>query len=208
MPKRSQKRSVKTPLEDKLRQTAAVEGGLPSKSSSKVSVTIKPPPTFVKCIRDLIYWEYSKLVAEAAGFESNYGFIVSRFKKLKTGEMKWADADQDAKKMMLGERACVYCGCESDLSMDHIIPKVRGGPDIPANIIPACKSCNSSKGDKDLFQWYFEDKKADTIPPKVWKRYLKLVWDFHVLHRSLDKVDVNQDGRLDLLDLSAIFRTP
>lgn len=208
MPKKSKKRPSKTPLEEKLRQTAAVEGGLPSKSAVKVSITVKPPPTFVTCIKDLIHWEYAKLIAAAARLGSKYGFIVSQFKKLKSGEIKWADLDQDVKKAIVEKKACIYCGCESDLSMDHLIPLNLGGPDISANIVPACQSCNSSKGAKDLFQWFFVDKKVDAIPLEAWKRYLKLVWDFHTFHHSLKKVDLNQDGRLDLLDLKAMFKKP
>ncbi len=41
------------------------------------------PPSAIKTIRDLIYWQYAKLIAKSAGFEENYGFIMSRFQKLK-----------------------------------------------------------------------------------------------------------------------------
>jgi hypothetical protein len=40
------------------------------------------PPSYVKTIRQLIYWEYAKLMAESAGLPDNFGFIVNRYKAL------------------------------------------------------------------------------------------------------------------------------
>ena len=42
---------------------------------------------------------------------------------------------------------CAYCGKKpASLTQDHVIPLSLGGSHIPANIVPACRSCNSSKG--------------------------------------------------------------
>jgi 5-methylcytosine-specific restriction endonuclease McrA len=49
--------------------------------------------------------------------------------------------------------ACFYCGRESRLTMDHIIPLARGGTDEPANCVLACGSCNSSKNAKLPLDW-------------------------------------------------------
>lgn len=40
------------------------------------------PPKYVDTVRRLIYWQYAQLIANAAGFEGNYGFVISRYKKL------------------------------------------------------------------------------------------------------------------------------
>jgi 5-methylcytosine-specific restriction endonuclease McrA len=40
---------------------------------------------------------------------------------------------------------CSYCGQKKPLTMDHVIPLVSGGKHDISNIVPACKSCNSSK---------------------------------------------------------------
>lgn len=48
-------------------------------------------------------------------------------------------------------RRCFYCGTKLDaanLSRDHKIPLKRGGTHDIRNIVPACRSCNSSKGAK------------------------------------------------------------
>lgn len=161
------------------------------------------PPAMVKTIRDLIYWEYANLIARAAGFEGNYRFIVSRFKKLKSGEIKMSDLTRDDRNMILKDEYCIYCGSKENLCFDHIIPKSKGGPDITSNLVLACRKCNSSKGDKDIFYWYGIERQ-EQIPKLVLSKYLKLVYDFHEKNGTLDDPDLNGDGKLDVMDL-AIF---
>src|SRR6185369_16267697 len=46
---------------------------------------------------------------------------------------------------------CQYCGVRgtpTDLSIDHILPRSRGGRTAPENLCVACKPCNSRKGDR------------------------------------------------------------
>lgn len=46
---------------------------------------------------------------------------------------------------------CQYCGKKltySDLTLDHVYPKSRLGPDIWENIVTCCKECNQYKADK------------------------------------------------------------
>jgi hypothetical protein len=49
---------------------------------------------------------------------------------------------------------CWYCGCEmlpfTDFSIDHVVPRARGGRDTWDNLVPCCRFCNSSKGSKTL----------------------------------------------------------
>ena len=51
--------------------------------------------------------------------------------------------------------SCAYCEKTlKRLQQDHFIPVSKGGPYTVTNIIPACKSCNSSKQNHDFFDWY------------------------------------------------------
>lgn len=43
---------------------------------------------------------------------------------------------------------CHYCGRhvgKEDLTMDHIVPLIRGGKSTKNNLVPACKECNNKK---------------------------------------------------------------
>lgn len=50
---------------------------------------------------------------------------------------------------------CAYCG-ESDvvITFDHIVPTSEGGTHTLDNLLPACRSCNSSKGGRSLSDFY------------------------------------------------------
>ena len=46
---------------------------------------------------------------------------------------------------------CQYCGekkTAGDLTLDHILPRSRGGDNSPVNIVTACVPCNNRKGDR------------------------------------------------------------
>jgi len=44
-----------------------------------------------------------------------------------------------------------YCGSKHrQLTIDHIVPKVKGGKDTWENLVTACHRCNNLKGDLDL----------------------------------------------------------
>ena len=43
---------------------------------------------------------------------------------------------------------CGYCGSQKNLTIDHVIPKSRGGSNGWNNLVTCCSRCNSFKGDK------------------------------------------------------------
>lgn len=50
--------------------------------------------------------------------------------------------------------ACVYCGATGDgLELDHVLPRSRGGSDLPDNLALACQTCNRSKGARTPEEW-------------------------------------------------------
>lgn len=47
---------------------------------------------------------------------------------------------------------CQYCGLHDrkNLTLDHVVPKSKGGVKSWENIVACCRSCNQIKGSKDL----------------------------------------------------------
>jgi len=51
---------------------------------------------------------------------------------------------------------CYYCNGgfkPRDLTLDHVVPLVRGGKTTKGNCVPACKECNSKKQDLLPSEW-------------------------------------------------------
>ncbi|OLC54980.1 MAG: hypothetical protein AUH85_10390 [Chloroflexi bacterium 13_1_40CM_4_68_4] len=49
--------------------------------------------------------------------------------------------------------SCQYCGKRAhDLTIDHVVPRHRGGQHVWENVVAACKSCNHRKGGKTLHE--------------------------------------------------------
>ena len=47
---------------------------------------------------------------------------------------------------------CQYCGSVKQLTIDHVIPRSKGGKTSWTNLVTACNRCNVFKGDKTLEQ--------------------------------------------------------
>ncbi|WP_186757504.1 HNH endonuclease [Echinicola salinicaeni] len=43
---------------------------------------------------------------------------------------------------------CQYCGSQKHLTVDHVVPRSKGGKTNWTNLITACHRCNVQKGDK------------------------------------------------------------
>lgn len=48
------------------------------------------------------------------------------------------------------DNKCQYCGSTRHLTIDHVIPKSKGGSEDWSNLVVACSQCNTKKGDKLL----------------------------------------------------------
>ena len=84
---------------------------------------------------------------------------------------------------------CQYCGKQfpiSELTLDHVYPKSRLGPDIWENIVTCCKHCNQYKADRTPKESgmkllkcpyrpqnrkLFELEKQSKIEQFYWKKY-------------------------------------
>lgn len=150
------------------------------------------PSSVVRSVGDLIFWQCAKIISESAGAgKRQYGFVMDRFKKLTSGEISWSSSIREYVKERENAEECIYCGRKKDLTLDHILPRSRGGSDSPENAVWVCKSCNSSKGDRRLYEWYELDRRYD-VPRIAEGKYLKLLYGLHEHIGTLDVKDVSQ----------------
>jgi len=63
--------------------------------------------------------------------------------------MKWSTTVREWQREHEKPNECIYCGSKGDLTIEHILPRSCGGPDIPDNAIQVCKKCNSVKVGND-----------------------------------------------------------
>ncbi len=150
------------------------------------------PPRAVKSIQDLIYWQYAKIISESAGIgKDEYGFIMNRFKKLVSGEISWSTSIREYIKEREQHDTCIYCGKKGKLTLEHILPRSRGGPDTTDNAVFVCKTCNCSKGDKRLYEWFGLENRDD-VPRIAEGKYLKLVYTIHENNGTLGITDISE----------------
>jgi len=96
----------------------------------------------------------AKLRKAIAKGNAHFGHI-SRAEMIK----RWKDFDN----------SCAYCGHKPadplELEVEHVQPISQGGPHTLSNIVPACKTCNTSKNKHDMVKWYrkkpFYNKKRE-----------------------------------------------
>jgi 5-methylcytosine-specific restriction endonuclease McrA len=81
---------------------------------------------------------------------------------------------------------CVYCGSSSHrLTLDHVVPRSRGGESIWENVVTACSPCNLRKGDRLLEEASMKLTRLPKPPapalfirlsthrvPETWRQYL------------------------------------
>ncbi|NWF76865.1 MAG: HNH endonuclease [Nitrospirae bacterium] len=186
------------------------------------------PDKDVKTIRNLIYYQYAKIIARRAFSTSDgkeakkqryYGFIKKTFLELKNGTKSWSEITHEDWQLVDSEKKCIYCGAESDIQKEHIVPRslqikleCRTCDKIQGihNQVWACRQCNSSKGTKGLYEFFKEKypnerKFYDLIPPLLEKKYLKTIYNCHVCAQTLTKGDIDGDGEISVLDIDFIL---
>ena len=147
----------------------------------------------IESVREHIYYSYASLAMAHTAVASkqsqyevfNYMIRAKLYKGLKGGTMNMRTIFDDEKIKLQTGQVCNYCGSNGKLALDHIFPKKYGGKDDAENLIFACKTCNSSKGKKDLMEWM--NFRVQFLPLMIIRRYLKLTFNYCDNHNLLDK---------------------
>ncbi len=62
---------------------------------------------------------------------------------------------------------CVYCGNGGRLTLDHVVPRSRGGESVWENVVTACATCNHHKGNRTLEEARMELRVKPRAPAPV-----------------------------------------
>lgn len=188
------------------------------------------PDKEVQTIKDLLYYQYAKLVAKSTynildGETINqryYGFIKSAFRGFIHGNKSWSEITKEDTQLAESDNKCDYCGTnEGELQQEPIISKsLKIKPSCSTceriqtihNHVLACTECNRSKGLLGLYEFYHKAYPEvkwfyDIIPKLIEKKYLKTIYYCHECAGTLDKSDLNGDGELTVLDIDFILHS-
>ena len=145
-----------------------------------------------RTVGESLYWSYANLAMAFASMrhdKSEYqqvDYIVRNkiYYGLLRGTAKLGSFLIDEKLKVASSDACCYCGSQADLTLDHLIPQIKGGKHSADNLVVACRSCNSSKKALDLLEWM---AKKDEFPC-FWllRRYLKLAITYCIENELMD----------------------
>ncbi len=148
-------------------------------------------------LKEHLYWAYANLAMAHSAVDKgqeDYGMFnfmirAKLYKGLLSGTMNIRTLFDDEKIKLANGLKCSYCEATEKLALDHILPKIIGGRDEGDNLIFACKSCNSSKGKKDLMEWM--QFRGDFLPLFIIRRYLKLAIS-HCIENELTEKKLNE----------------
>lgn len=96
------------------------------------------------------------------------------------------------------EGRCQYCLTDigiSDFTIDHVVPKTRGGKSTWENVVVSCYSCNQEKGEKPLQECRLKLHKQPCKPS-----YLPFTTDVQSMYSDASKVPDEWKFYLGVLD--------
>ena len=67
---------------------------------------------------------------------------------------------------------CAYCRCNRADTLDHLKPKSKGGSSLRSNLIPACRSCNHSKGSMPWLVWFQQQQFYNEVAKELIEEWI------------------------------------
>ena len=115
---------------------------------------------------------------------NNMWFMITTPPEKVRGEKEKARALRKTQwwQRQIAKGVCYYCGKPTppgELTMDHLVPLIRGGRSTRGNVAPACKSCNNRK---------------KYMLPIEWEEYLK---NLSKRGHAEGSPDANESGEVD-----------
>ena len=144
-------------------------------------------------VRELLNWSYANLAAyqvaltqKPPAYTTLCWMVRARiYKGLTTNVMIRQSIYKNERDKLVHKDECSYCGATSvPLTLDHLFAKSKGGDDSGDNLVYCCQRCNSSKRDRDYFEWTRSTNRRVNV--KIAERYLKNAYVYCEKHDVLD----------------------
>ena len=127
------------------------------------------------------------------------------------GEESFSEKDWEETKEYFGNK-CVYCGAsDREIVRDHAVPINRYsiGEHKLGNIVPACRDCNSRKGEQDYAEFCDENEDAIITIEKYMesRKYAPITKDKQkskgiriILHKAHEEIRIVADKYIELIN--------
>lgn len=99
-----------------------------------------------------------------------YNYVKFRFHKLKINRNRLFRRDN---------YSCVYCGNKRNLTVDHVMPKSRGGQNTWMNLVTCCSHCNRVKDNRtpeEAGMRFLKQPYEPSIFSEVVNPSIELIW--------------------------------
>ena len=95
---------------------------------------------------------------------------------------------------------CAYCRCQRASTLDHIKPRSKGGSNLRSNLVPACITCNHSKGSENWLVWYQRQEFYNKIAEELIEEWIAN------RHYDLEEDEFNTNNRTTILASESSLR--
>ncbi len=99
--------------------------------------------------------------------------------KITSSERVWKIPPVNRREVLRRDHhSCQYCGSSKHLTLDHVIPRSKGGLHTWDNVVTACEKCNSRKGSSTLFETGMQLRTKPKAPVHPAISFAEQFWRF------------------------------
>ncbi len=115
--------------------------------------TVSVPRAIIMTIKNNVTveeWDGERVIRSAQA-EFPVPSVIRRRSYINVRRRREAAGTKRLRIYMRDKHRCQYCGekkAVTELTLDHILPRSRGGDHSPVNVVTACVSCNTRKGNR------------------------------------------------------------
>jgi len=108
--------------------------------------------------------ENNDLVKERNCLKTKYNNLKKRYHDIELKNKSSVSKGKKSYVFMRDKHSCLACGTKENLTLDHIIPRSKGGSNDVDNLQVLCQHCNLAKGTNNL------DFRNNKIEPLIKKK--------------------------------------